>query len=235
MTLQTIAYNVLTKNKATEVPATIIGNSNDTARLVFAAIRDGTQYVLWAHDWQRMIQDYTFDTIPTQEAYDLPQGIQQTNITPYTLWNRTTRFQLNGPISYNQWQLFKNLLLIPTIIQQWIILENKIKLYPTPTAVQTLNLLFSSDLCIRSALGAQQSEWQADDDYSILNEYAIELQASWMYLKQLQRPYDEAKQMADEYLQKLIQQDGSRQVVGVNMQTLPPTYPLPSYLNPIMY
>lgn len=234
MTLQTIAYNVLNKNKASELPATIIGSSNDTARLVFQAIRDATQLVLWSNNWQKLIQDYTFDTVPDQEAYDLPAGISQTNIVPYTLWNRTTRFQLNGPISYNQWQLFKNLLLIPTIIQQWILLEDKIKLYPTPSAIQTLNLLFSSNLAIRSVGGTQQSEWEADDDYSILNEYAIELQASWIYLKQLQRPYDEAKVMADDYLQKLIQQDGSRQVIGVNMQTLPPQYPLPSYLNPIM-
>lgn len=235
MTLQTIAYNVLTGNKASEVPATIVGNSNDTAKLIFQAIRKATQIVLWANSWQRLVQDYTFATVPDQEEYDLPVGISQTNIIPYTLWNRTTRFQLNGPISFNQWQLFKNLLLIPTIIQQWIMLDNKIKLYPTPTAVQTLSLLFSSNLCIRSEGGAEQSEWEADDDYSILNEYAIELQATWIYLKQLERPYEEEKEMADNYLQQLIQQDGSRQVIGVNMQSLPPQYPLPSYLNPIMY
>jgi len=234
MTLQTIAYNILSGNKSSEIPATIAGNNNNTAKLVFQAIRKGTQIVLWANPWQRLVQDYTFATVPDQEAYDLPVGISQTNIIPYTLWNRTTRFQLNGPISFNQWQLFKNLLLIPTIIQQWIMLENKIKLYPTPTAIQTLNLLFSSNLCIRSDAGAEQSEWLQDDDYSILNEYAIELQATWIYLKQLERPYQEEKEMADNYLQQLIQQDGSRQVIGVNMQSLPPQYPLPSYLNPIM-
>lgn len=234
MTLQTIAYNVLSSNKASEIPATIAGNSNDTAKLVFSAIRRATQLVLRAHKWQILEQTYTFPTVPTQEDYDLPVGIYQSDITAYTLWNRTTRFQLNGPISLNQWQLFKNLLLIPTIIQQWIILENKIKLYPTPSAVQILNLLFSSKLCIRSDSDAEQSEWLADDDYSILDEYAIELQANWIYLKQLQRPYNEEKAMADDYLLQLTQQDGSRQVVGVNMQSLPPQYPLPSYLNPIM-
>lgn len=234
MTLQTIAYNILNKNKASEIPATIAGNSNNTARLVFAAIKDATQQVLWAHDWQSLTQKYDFATVPTQEDYDLPTGINETNITPYTLWNETTRFQLNGPISLNQWQMYKNLLLIPTIIQQFIIYGSKIKLYPTPSAIQSLNLIFNSKLCIRSDIGAYQSEWLADEDYSTLNEYAIEMQASWRYLKQLQRPYNEEKAWADDFLSRLIQQDGSRQVVGVNMQSLPPQYPLPSYLNPIM-
>lgn len=233
MTLKTIATNILNKNKASEVPTTFAGNSNDTARLVFAAVKDATQFVLWANDWQRLLRTYYFNTVPTQEGYDLPGGIQETNITPYTLWNQTTRFQLNGPISLNQWQLFKNLLLIPTIIQQYILLENQIKIYPIPSSIQALNFIYSTNLCIKSSNGSEQSEWLADDDYSILNEYAIELQGSWMYLKQLQRPYDEAKNLADDYLQKLIQQDGTRQVIGVNMQSLPPTYPLPSYLQPI--
>ena len=234
MTLKTIAESVLNKNKASQIPTTIAGNPNDTARQVFAAIKDATQYVLWSHRWQRLVRNYTFSTVSDQESYDFPVGIQETNLAYYTLWNRTTRFQLNGPISYNQWQLFKNLLLIPTIIQQYIIFGNKIHLYPTPTSAQTLDFMYSSNLCIRSKAGAEQSEWLADDDYSILNEYAIQLQASWRYLDQLGRPYKEAQAQAEDFLLKIIQQDGSRAVIGVNQQSLPPQYPLPSYLNPIM-
>ncbi len=112
-------------------------------------------------------------------------------------------------------------------------MEDQIKIYPIPSSIQALNFIYSTDLCIRSNQGVEKSDWMEDDDYSILNEYAIELQGSWRYLKQLGRPYDEAKNEADDFLQKLIQQDGSRQVIGVNMQSLPPTYPLPSYLAPI--
>ena len=39
-----------------------------------------------------------------------------------------------------------------------------------------------------------------------------------IYLKQLGRPYDEEKLKADNYLETLIKQDGSRKVIGVNMR-----------------
>jgi hypothetical protein len=235
MTLLSIATNVLNKNKSTELPSTIIDNLNDTARLVFAAIEDATQYVLWAHvtGWQILMKSYTFDTVDGQQGYDLPSDILYNSIITDSFWNATTRYRVIGPVSPMQWQMNVNLLLIPTIIQQYIIMGNQLLLYPTPSADQSLNYLYLSENCIYSIDNSPQNDWEADSDYSILSEYAIELQASWRYLKQLGRPYEEEKQTADTFLQGLIDQDAARQTIYVNQQSLPPNIPLASYLAPI--
>jgi len=222
MTLLTISQNVLKRNKSSEVPATIAGNSNDTAKLVFQAVRDATYIVKESHDWQKLIKTYSFNTVASQSAYDLPSDIEDTKIIPNTFWNATTRFQLEGPLSLGDWQLLKNWPLISTIIQNFIILDNKVNIYPTPTSAASLNYLYLSNEVIRADDSSEQTEWLADDDYSVLNEYAIELQASWIYLKQLGRPYDEEKLKADNYLQDTINQDGSRKVIGVNMREIRP-------------
>lgn len=234
MTLLTISQNVLKRNKASEIPATIAGNNNDTAKLVFQAVRDATYIVKEAHNWQKLIKTHTFNSVVDQAAYDLPDDIEDTKIIPNTFWNATTRFQFEGPMSYGDWQLLKNWPLISTIIQNFIILDNQVNIYPVPTAVNSLNYLYITKEIIRAEDGSEQDEWLADDDYSILSEYAIELQASWLYLKQLGRPYDEEKLKADNYLADLIKQDGSRKVIGVNMREIAPFRPNVSWLGAVI-
>lgn len=230
MTLLTIAQNTLKRCKSSELPTTIVSNNNDVAKLVFSAIRDATSIVKEAHSWQKLIKTYTFSTVVSQAAYDLPTDIEDTQIIPNTFWNSTTRFQLEGPLNYSDWQLLKNWPLTSTIIQNFIILNNQVNIYPVPTSADSLNYLYLTNLLIRAADTSEQSEWLADDDYSVLNEYAIELQASWIYLKQLGRPYDEEKLKADNYLENLIRQDGTRKVIGVNMREISPHRPNVSWL-----
>lgn len=234
MTLLTIAQNVLKRNKASEIPTTIASNNNDTAKLVFSAIRDATAIVKEATNWQKLIKTHSFNTVASQAEYDLPDDIEDTKLLPNTFWNATTRFQLEGPVSLSDWQLLKNWPLISTIIQNFIILNNQVNIYPVPTSADSLNYLYITKEIIRSHDDSPQDEWLADDDYSILNEYAIELQASWIYLKQLGRPYDEEKLKADNYLADLVKQDGSRKVIGVNMREIAPYRPNVSWLGVVV-
>lgn len=234
MTLLTISQNVLKRNKASEIPSTIAGNNNDTAKLVFQAVRDATAIVKESHNWQKLIKTHTFSTVASQSDYNLPSDIEETKIIPNTFWNSTTRFQLEGPLNYGDWQLLKNWPLISTIIQNFIILNNKVSIFPVPTSVASLNYLYFSKEIIRAEDGSEQDEWLNDDDYSVLNEYAIELQASWIYLKQLGRPYNEEKLKADNYLADQIRQDGSRKVIGVNMRQIAPFRPNVSWLGVVI-
>lgn len=235
MTLLAIAQNILNRNKALEVPNTIMGNANPTATLVFAAIRDGTSIVKEAaNNWQVLTKIHTFNTIAAQEGYALPVDIENTKIVPDTFWNSTTRFPMTGPLTLYKWQQLNNYPIISSIIQNFIIFGNEVKIFPIPTQVASLNYCYISKNIIRASDSSEQSEWLVDDDYSVLDEYAIELQASWNYLKQIGRPYDEEKLKADNYLADLVKQDGSRATVGVNMTQITPTRPNASWLGPII-
>lgn len=234
MTLLTISQNTLKRCKASEIPTTIVSNSTDTAKLVFSAVRDATTIVKEAKNWQILTKTHSFNTVASQAAYNLPDDIEDTKLLPNTFWNATTRLQLEGPLSLSDWQLLKNWPLISTIVQSLIILGNQVNIHPTPTSADSLNYLYITNEVIRASDSSEQSEWLADDDYSILNEYAIELQASWIYLKQLGRPYDEEKLKADNYLADLVDQDGSRKVIGVNMREIAPYRPNVSWLGAVI-
>jgi hypothetical protein len=230
MTLLTIAQNVLKKNKASTVPTTIISNDNDTARQVFEAIRDATKIVFTATDWQVMTKRYSFNTVASQEAYNLPSDIEDTKIVTDTIWNAGTRLQLIGPLSFTTWQNLQNWTVVSPLVQNFIVYGSQFRIYPTPTSSQSINYFYIANTPIRAEDGSEQADWLADDDYSVLSEYAIELQASWLYLKQLGRPYEETKNTADDYLSDLINQDGVRGTISVNMQQLPPRMPEASWL-----
>lgn len=238
MTLLQIATNVLSGCKSSEFPSTIIGNSNDTAQLVFNAIRRGAKdvfksYAENASSWQILTQSYSFETVIDQQAYSLPSDIFNSTIINDSGWNATTRFKLIGPVSPAQWQLDVNLLINPTITQQFIVRGNQFLIYQTPSAVQTINYLYLSQNYIYAEDGSTQSEWEADTDYPILDAYAIELQATWRYLKQLGRTHLEEQKEANDYLSNIIGLDGGRRTIFVNQQFLPPIYPLGSWLGPI--
>ena len=129
------------------------------------------------------------------------------------------QFRFDG-FEYSRFKAHLFLLFI--LIYNFIILNDQVNIYTAPTSVQSLNYLYTSKEVIRAQDGSPLDSWLADDNYSVLNEYAIELQGTWIYLKQLGRPYDEEKLKADTYLENVIAQDGSRKVVRVNMTEIRP-------------
>lgn len=222
MTLLSISQNILKRCKASEMPVSIASSTSDTAKLVFSAVRDATVIVKEATNWQKLIKNYSFNTVPNQVAYNLPNDIEDTKIIPDTFWNATSRFQLNGPLIWSEWQALKNYSIVSPLIYNFIILNDQVNIYPAPTSVQSLNYLYTSKEIIRAQDGSPLDSWISDDNYSVLNEYAIELQGTWIYLKQLGRAYDEEKLKADTYLENVIAQDGSRKVIRVNMTEIRP-------------
>jgi hypothetical protein len=234
MTLLTISQNILKRNKSSELPTAIISNPSDTAKLVFSAVRDATYIVKEATNWQVLTKTHSFQSAASQQAYALPSDIEDTKILANTFWNATTRFQLEGPITLTNWQLLLNWPLISTIIQNFIILQNEVNIYPVPTSIADLSYLYITNQIIRANDTSPQDDWLADNDYSILNEYAIELQGSWIYLKQLGRPYEEEQLKADKYLEGLVKQDASRGTINTNMSEIRPLRPNVSWLGAII-
>lgn len=56
--------------------------------------------------WPQLTKEYTFTTVASQDSYSLPADIDHFHFR--TMWDRTNRWELVGPLSAQEWQLRKS-------------------------------------------------------------------------------------------------------------------------------
>ena len=228
MTLLSIAQSIAQDTKDGQIPTSIVGNNNSTAVQLFSSIKRATKYIARSHDWQALTSTHTFNTANGVSGYDLPSDISGNKIINNSIYNDTTRWKFQGPQSDATWQLYtKGMLKAVGPMYFWQIRQKKFEILPVPTAVESVSYRYIQNTPIESALFVRQTDWLADTDTSILDEFTIELEARWRYLQFKGKPYAEAKLEADEDLRERIAQD--KGPGDVYMNTTIPTNGNPMY------
>lgn len=105
MTLLTMSNTIADRCRISR-PATIIGNSNENARLILAMIEMTGTDIRDSFQWAELQKEYTFSTVDSQDAYALPADFNQ--VIYDTHWDRTQMWPLIGPISPQDWQWMKS-------------------------------------------------------------------------------------------------------------------------------
>lgn len=70
-----------------------------------ALLTDVGQEICRLREWTHLQNEYTFNTVAGQEAYDLPADFR--TMVEQSGWNRTSRLPLGGPLSPQEWQFLK--------------------------------------------------------------------------------------------------------------------------------
>lgn len=132
--------------------------------------------------WTILQRLHTFTTVASQDEYDLPSDFREP--IGDTAWDRSTYFEMRGPLSAQEWQAVRSgLAASPALRFRWRIkragsgVTNKFVLDPVPTASgDTLVFEYVSSHPILDADGSTtKTTWAADDDTSLLDEDLIEL------------------------------------------------------------
>lgn len=116
MTLLSLCTNVA-NNVGVAAPATIVGNTDPAAvRLLALARRAGRSLALRAN-WTALVTEYTFQANGTSD-YNLPTDFR--SLVDNTMWDRTRFWRMRGPMSPQQWQLYKSSIIgRATIERRW--------------------------------------------------------------------------------------------------------------------
>lgn len=213
MTLLTISQNIA-KDAKTEVPSSIIDNSQEIAKQIFQAVRLATTYLLNKWDWQVLQSENDFSSVISTVNYDLPSDYKR--LTPDTFFNNTNNREVFISKTPQEWRLL-NLNTGSQAKEFFRIRANKTALYPTPTAVNSYTYEYISKNIILDTDGTTtKASWLADTDTGRIDEDLIEFEARWRFLRTRGKEYEEALREARELFDLTTSDDGGRGTIYPN-------------------
>lgn len=158
---------------------------------------------------------YTFG----QSDYPLPGTFER--VVDNTVWDRSRYWQMRGPQSPQQWQLYKSSIISQASIQRRFRFRNiagtmvfSIDPVPTDNGSPLVFEYVSNGWC-QSANGVAQNSWQADTDTGILQEYLLMLGTRWRVLRRLGFSYSEELDEYEKELSKAKASDGGAAVLSL--------------------
>lgn len=172
MSLLTLVQSVATKI-GIQRPSTVISNTaTEVLELLEFAQEEGRELVKRG-DWQILRSEYTFDTTATETQTNFSVS-DLGRFIPDTVWNRTRRLPLFGPLNSKEWQAIKSFGSSP-VQNTFTYRGGNFLISPTPTAGDHVYGEYISKNFCQSAGGTGQSAWAADTDVGVLDEYIMGL------------------------------------------------------------
>lgn len=209
MTLLTVCQDILRETKSSSIPGTIIGNNDDVAKQIFQAIKTSITDLARNYQWQELQKEYTFSSVIGQAGYDLPSDFDR--MVDNTFWNASQNWAMIGGLTPESWRVLKNSLLTQAeTVEYFRIRGNQIIIHRTPLVVENYVYEYITKNIVKSASNVAQSEFLADTDNTVIDEYLIRLDTTWRWLKNNGRSYAEEKNMAEKAIAERIKANGSR-------------------------
>lgn len=148
----------------------------------------------------------------SQVLYPLPADFER--IIDNTLWDRTRFWAMRGAQSPQEWQVYKSSAIGRASIQRrWRITQvNNVDFFtidPAPTDNGSyLVFEYTSNAWCQSATGTKQTQWMADTDTGIIDEFLMRLGVIWRVLDRLGMNYLTARDDYERMVNKASAQDG---------------------------
>lgn len=158
-----------------------------------------------------------------QSDYPLPSDFQRS--IDNTMWDRSRYWVMRGPQSPQQWQLYKSSVIGRASIQRRFRFRttngNQVfSIDPVPTDnASPLVFEYVSNAWCQSATGTPQTQWEADTDTGILDEYLMYLGTRWLYLRRLGMSYSEELNEYESEVRKAMATDGGAAILSIVPQS----------------
>ena len=212
MNLLTIAQSILKETKSSNIPTTIIGNTEDVAKQILEVMTVSIIELARSYDWQELQKEKTFNTVVSQIGYDLPTDFDR--FINNTFWNTTTQHPVAMPVTPEEWRILKNQGITGgTGFGYSRIRAGQVLLFPTPVAVEAHIYEYISNLVVLSSSLVGQSTWLADTDVPAIDSHILRLDATWRWLKNQGRPYAEEQKIANNATVERVRADGARRTI----------------------
>jgi hypothetical protein len=154
-----------------------------------------------------------------QSDYALPSDFQR--VIDNTLWDRSRYWQMRGPQSPQQWQMYKSSVIGQASVQRRFRFRQeagaqKISIDPVPTDNGSpLVLEYVSNAWCQSVNGDAQTTWEADTDTLVLDETLFKLGMTWRMLRRLGLSYAEELSEYESEVRKAMAVDGGSAILSL--------------------
>lgn len=160
-----------------------------------------------------------------QADYPLPADFQRP--VDNTFWDRSRFWQMRGPLSPQQWQVYKSSIIGRASIERRFRFRSvrngvggspmtylSIDPAPLDNAAQLVFEYVSNGWC-ESSSGTPQNAWQADTDVGVLDEYLMRLSLKWRLLRRLGLSYSEELDEYERQVDKAVAVDGGAAILNM--------------------
>ena len=200
-------------------PAFSIGNTDAQVAQILGLLEEATEELVMrnARGWQILTREAVFVT-KAQEVQgslsELAPGFRA--VTNDTLFNRTTRLPIYGPLLPMERQATKALQTAGPYYRYWIA-NDQLHLYPTPPAGQTIAFEYTSTACWSDGQSPATYTEYPDSDTAIclFPKPVVIAQLRWRWKKEKGLEYAQDFDSAELLLNAAIAADGTRRVVDL--------------------
>jgi len=196
-------------------PTAIIDSTDQTVRtLLGLANKEGAE-LAERGPWQELITEETFSTANGTASYALSTvGSDYDRMLNDTIWNRTTRRPVGGPLSPQGYQADQaSGTNYP--FGRFRIQGGNIIITPTPTSVETVAFEYISDQWCQSSGSVGQTAWTADDDTGKISESLMADGIIWRWLKRKGFEWEPDERAYQKRVDKALGRSGSAPTLGM--------------------
>lgn len=206
MSLLTVVQNTC-RLTGLRVPTEVVNSTDTQVQQLFALANEALADLARAHTWQILTRQQTFTTVAAEEQPDaLPDDFDyELNNTVY---NRTTRLTLIGPITPQLWQAIKAQPQLNRVYLCWRERDGAILITPEPPAGQEIAYEYVTSNFAETSTGTPIPEYAADSDVAVLPERLVQLSLRWRFLSAKNLDYAEAFRSYQTQLQIQQARDG---------------------------
>lgn len=224
MTLLTMVRSVASRIGIPRPSVVATATDATVLQLLEFAQQEGQELARYG-DWRVLRTEKTFTTVAAETQTDTPIPSDFAGFISDTLWNRSNRRRLVGPIDPPLWQQYKAQSTFP-VTDGFTLRGTSWLMQPTPTAGQTIAYEYRSSNWCQSSGGTAQSSWAADTDTGKLDERLMGLGIEWRYEKK--RGLASWQALYDEYIfqvETALGYDKPRKIIDLSMSGPPSRTP----------
>lgn len=134
-----------------------------------------------------LAKDFAWTALITEKTFSTTAAAAQVGALPAdfdwyiddSMWNRTTRVKIGGPVSSVEWQTYQAISLLSIPATVFRVRGTSLLLYPTPPVSQTVAYEYVTNIRVSGS----KTEFSADTDTCLLDEQLVALGTRWRFLK----------------------------------------------------
>lgn len=174
-------------------------------------------------DWRALRKEHTFTTVAAETQTDTPIPADLAGFIDDTIWNRSARRRIFGPVTPEQWQAWKAASSFP-VTDTFTLRGTSWLMQPVPTAGQSIAYEYRSSYWCQSSGGTAQEAWVADTDTALISERLIALGIVWRFRQNRRQEWETDYAKYEFELQAELAKDRPRTII--DMKSCPPNrYP----------
>jgi len=196
--------------KGLPVPATVMGSVDAQVLQIREILQSGLEDLSQRGQWQDLTREALWTTLNQEDQGAIttvaPGGFRY--FIPDTFWDRTDKIPLTGPLTQQQWQQLKALV-VTGPRYSFRVRQNHLLVQPPPPAGHEWAFEYVSDNFLLNGV-TYKNKFSDDADEILLPEAIVKADLHWRWKKEKNLPYAEDFNTAERLIVNALGRSGGK-------------------------